>query len=182
MAEKKQTESVSLRLDKATWNKLKILASKKKSSPNALVGQILNSYLEWELTASAAGWAVMPKPFLIELLKTVDSKTIEQVITKLSSRMAKDISLYMRGKYDLDSWLSLIRARCARSGFNLTEYEDEGKHELIMQHEMGEKWSLYFKTYFQNIFHDVGVKAEFDYTDNTVVMRIEKNKTSSWHK
>jgi len=182
MVEKKQTESVSLRLDKSTWDKLKILASKQKLSPNALVSQILDSHLEWELNATAAGWVVMPKPFLIELFKIVDSKTIEQVITKLSSRMAKDISLYMRGKYDLDSWLSLIRARCARSEFNLTEYEDEGKHELIMQHDMGENWSLYFKTYFQNIFHDVGAKAEFDYTDNTVVMKIEKNKASSWHK
>ena len=51
-----------------------------------------------------------------------------------------------------------------------------------MQHDMGENWSLYFKTYFQNIFHDLGVKAEFDYTDNTLVIKIEKDKTSSWHR
>src|SRR5574340_1829336 len=166
----KQTESVSLRLDKNTWNNLKVLASKQKVSPNALVSQILDSHLDWELTATAAGWVVMPKPFLIELFKVVDSNTIEKVTTKLSSHMAKDISLYMRGKHDLNSWLSLIRARCARSEFNLTEYEDDIKHELIMQHNMGKKWSLYFKTYFQNIFHDVGAKAEFDYTDKTVGM------------
>ncbi len=178
----KQTESVSLRLDKNTWNKLKVVASKQKLSPNALVSQILDSHLEWELTAAAAGWVVMPKPFLIELFKVVDSDTIEKVTTKLSSRMAKDISLYMRGKHDLNSWLSVIRVRCTRSAFNLTEYEDETKHEMIMQHDMGENWSLYFKTYFQNILHDVGAKAEFDYTDNTLVIKIEKGKTSTWHK
>jgi len=178
----KQTESVSLRLNKNTWNKLKVLAGKQKLSPNALVSQILDSHLEWELTATAAGWVVMPKPFLIELFKVIDGNTIEKVITKLSSRMAKDISLYMRGKHDLNSWLSIIRARCARSEFNLTEYEDETKHELIIQHDMGENWSLYFKTYFQNIFHDLGVKSEFDYTDNTLVIKIEKDKTSSWHR
>ncbi|MGI0018487.1 MAG: hypothetical protein ACREA1_07245 [Nitrosotalea sp.] len=182
MAIPKQTESVSLRLDKNTWNKLKVVASKQKLSPNALVSQILDSHLEWELTAAAAGWVVMPKPFLIELFKVVDSDTIEKVTTKLSSRMAKDISLYMRGKHDLNSWLSVIRVRCARSAFNLTEYEDEAKHEMIMQHDMGENWSLYFKTYFQNILHDVGAKAEFDYTDNTLVIKIEKGKTSTWHK
>ena len=182
MVTPKQTESVSLRLDKNTWNKLKVLAGKQKLSPNALVSQILDSYLEWELTATAAGWVVMPKPFLIELFKTIDGNMIEKVITKLSSRMAKDISLYMRGKHDLNSWLSIIRARCKRSEFNLTEYEDEAKHELIIQHNMGENWSLYFKTYFQNIFHDINVKAEFDYTDNTVVIKIEKSKTSSWHR
>ena len=179
----KQTESVSLRLDKNTWNRLKVVANKQKLSPNALVSQILDSHLEWELTAAAAGWVVMPKPFLIELFKIVDGDTIEKIITKLSSRMAKDISLYMRGKHDLNSWISLIRARCIRSAFNLTEYEDETKHELIMQHDMGENGSLYFKTYFQNIFHDLGVKTEFDYTDNTLVIKIEKGKTSSsWHR
>lgn len=178
--EKKQTESVSLRLDKSTWNKLKIIAKKQEMSPNALVSQILDSYLEWELTAAAAGWVAMPKPFLIELFKVIESDTIEKTITTLSSRMAKDISLYMKGTHDLNSWLSLIRARCARSEFDLTEYEDDKKHDLIMQHNMGENWSIYFKTYFENIFHDLGVKAKFDYTDNTLVIKIDK-ANSSWH-
>lgn len=178
--EKKQTESVSLRLDKSTWNKLKIVSKKQKISPNSLVSQILDSYLEWELTAAAAGWVVMPKPFLVELFKVVEREKIEKTITKLSSRMAKDISLYMKGKHDLNSWLSLIRARCVRSEFDLTEYEDERKHELIMQHNMGENWSIYFKVYFENIFHDLGTKAKFDYTDNTLVIQIDK-ENSSWH-
>jgi hypothetical protein len=94
--------------------------------------------------------------------------------------MAKDINLSMRGKHDLTSWLSLIRARSTRSGFNLTEYEDERKHELVMQHDMGENWSIYFKTFFENVFHDLGVKTEFDLTDNTLVIKIDK-ENSSWH-
>ncbi len=49
-----------------------------------------------------------------------------------------------------------------------------------MQHNMGENWSIYFKTYFENIFHDLGVKTEFDYTDNTLVIKIDK-VNSSWH-
>jgi hypothetical protein len=114
--EKKQTESVSLRLDKSTWNKLKIFASKQKISPNALVSNILDLFLEWELTAAAAGWTVMPKPFLIELFKVIDRDKIEKTITKLSSRMAKDIDLSMRGKHDLTSWLSLIRANLLGRG------------------------------------------------------------------
>lgn len=180
MAEKKQTESVSLRLDTNTWNKIKASASKQKTSPNSLVSQILDSHVEWEMNAVAAGWAVMPKPFLIEALKLIDREKIEKTITALSTRMAKDMNLYMRGKHDLNSWLSILKARASRSGFNWTEYEDEGELEIVMQHDMGENWSLYFKTFYENVFHDLGVKTEFDYTGNTLVIKIQKETT--WRK
>ena len=182
MAEKKQTESVSLRLDTSTWNKLKTFAGKQKTSPNALVSQILDSYVEWEMNAVAAGWSVMPKPFLIELFKLIDKDKVEKTITNLSIRMAKEMNLYMRGKHNFETWLSILRARSSRSGFNWTEYEEDGKLEIVMQHDMGQNWSLYFKTFYENVFHDLGVKTEFDYTDNTLVIKIDKDKTSSWHR
>ncbi len=182
MGEKKQTESVSLRLDSNTWNKLKTFAKKQKISPNALVSQILDSHVEWELTAVSAGWAVMPKPFLVELFKLIEKDKIEKTIARLSVQMAKDMNLYMRGKHDLDSWLSILRARAQRSGCNITEYADDRTYEMVMQHDMGGNWSLYFKTFYENVFHDLGVKTQFDYTDNTLVIKIDKSTTSSWHK
>ena len=176
----RQTESVSLRLDKNTWNKLKKSANKQKMSPNALVSQILDSHIEWEMDAVAAGWATMPKLFLIELFKMIDKAEMEKIITRLSVRMAKDINLYMRGKHDLDSWLSILKARSERSGFNWTEYDDSEMLEIVMQHDMGENWSIYFKTFYENVLHDLGIKTEFDYTDNTLVMKIYKTTNSSW--
>ena len=182
MTEKKQTESVSLRLATNTWDKIKASASKQKISPNALVSHILDSHIEWEMNAVAAGWVVMPKPFLIQLIKLIDKEKIEKTVTILSTRMAKDMNLFMRGKHDLNSWLSILRARSSRSGFQWTEYEDEGELEIIMQHEMGENWSLVFKTFYENVFHDLGVKTDFDYTDNMLIIKIQKGTTSSWHR
>jgi hypothetical protein len=182
MEEKKQTESVSLRLDSNTWNRIKVFARKQKVSPNALVSQILDSHVEWEANAVAAGWAVMPKPFLIKLFKLIDKDKVEKTIAALSIRMAKEMNLYMRGRHSLDTWLSILRARAIRSGFNLTEYEDDRTHEIVMQHDMGENWSIYFKTFYENVFHDLGVKTEFDYTDNTLVIKMYKDTASSWRK
>ena len=124
----------------------------------------------------------MPKPFLIKLFKIIDKEKVEKTIESLSIRMAKDMNLYMRGKHDVESWLDLLRARSQRSGFNLTEYEDEMLYEIVMQHDMGETWSLYFKTFYENVLHDLGVKTEFDYTDNTLVIKIYKGTSASWHK
>jgi hypothetical protein len=48
------------------------VAKSENSTTNALVNKILESYIQWELDAPHAGWALMPKLFLIELIKEVD--------------------------------------------------------------------------------------------------------------
>lgn len=175
---KKQTETVSLQLDRNTWDGIKTFAKKQKVSPNALVSQILDSHVEWELNVVPAGWAIIPKPFLVELFKLIEKDKIENTIASLFTRMVKDMDHYMTGKHDLDSWLSILKARAQRSGCSLTEYEDAKTHTIVMRHDMGENWSLYFKTFYQNVFNDLGVRMKFDYTDNTLVIKMDKSITS----
>jgi hypothetical protein len=155
-------------------DKLKRIAAKKKITTNALVSQILESFLEWEMSAVEAGWIVMPKPFLIDFLKELEDKTITDIVSKQSKNIAKDIAHHMKGKHDLEEWLSIIRARSKRSGFNLTEHQRNNDLVIIMQHDMGKKWSVYFKTFYESIFHDLGVKTNFDYTDNSIIMKLHK--------
>ena len=82
------------------------------------------------LDAPHAGWALMPKLFLIELTKEVDNDKISKIMSKLSKTMSKEIDLYMKGKHNLDTWLSMIRGRCEKSGFNLKEFRQDDKIEL----------------------------------------------------
>ncbi|MDE1765670.1 MAG: hypothetical protein KGI27_05240 [Thaumarchaeota archaeon] len=173
MAEKRQTESITFRIEKSILDNLREVAKRQKITPNSLAGQILGSHLEWELSAAAAGWISMPKSFLVEFMKLVDEKEMERIISKLSKEMAKDMDLYMRGKHDVESWLSIIRARSARSGFELTEYGEGNTLELVIQHDMGKKWSRYFKTFYENVFYDLGIKADFDYTENTLAIKLD---------
>lgn len=52
-----------------TLDKIRNVAKREKTTPNGLVNNILESYIQWELNAPQAGWALMPKRFLIELIK-----------------------------------------------------------------------------------------------------------------
>ena len=171
-ANRQDTRSLTLRLSKSSVDKLKKTATKKNMTTNSLVSQIVDSFLEWELNAAEAGWVVMPKPFLIELFENLDQETVVNVISKISKRMAKDITHYMKGKHDLQEWLSIIRSRAERSGFNLTEHQQNHSLVIIMQHEMGENWSIYFQTFYENVFADLGVKSEFDYTDKSLIIKL----------
>lgn len=173
MDSKKQTESITFRIDKSVLDSLRETAKKQKITPNALTGQILASYLEWDSKAVQAGWVSMPKPFLIEIMKLVDQDGMEKVISRLSGEFAKDVDLFMRGRHDLEAWISILRTRATRSGFNIIEYRDGGKLEIVIQHDMGKKWSHYFKTFYENVFYDLGVGAEFDYTENTLGIKLD---------
>ncbi|MDE1826946.1 MAG: hypothetical protein KGH83_05080 [Thaumarchaeota archaeon] len=171
-ASRQDTQSLTLRLSKSSVDKLKKIAAKKNMTTNALVSQIVDSFLGWELNAAEAGWVVMPKPFLIELFEKLDQETVVTVISQISKRMAKDITHYMKGKHDLQGWLSIIRGRAERSGFHLTEHQQNQSLVIIMQHDMGENWSVYFETFYENVFDDLGVKSEFDHTDKSLIIKL----------
>jgi hypothetical protein len=64
--------------------------------------RVLESYIEWELDAPQARWALMPKLFLIELIREVDNDKISKIMSKLSKTMSKEMDLYMKGKHNLE--------------------------------------------------------------------------------
>jgi len=179
---RRNTETITFRLDNDTLEKIRNVATSENTSLNALVNRILESYIEWDLDAPHAGWAIMPKLFLIELIKEVDNDKISKIMSKLSKTMSKEMDLYMKGKHNLDTWLSMIRGRCERSGFNLKEFRQDDKIELVMQHDMGEKWSVYFKAFYENVFYDLGVKTSLEYTENTLVIKLEDvSRSPPWN-
>ena len=60
----RNTDTITFRLDKDTLDKIRNAAKREKTSPNGLVNNILESYIQWELNALQAGWTLMPKRFL----------------------------------------------------------------------------------------------------------------------
>jgi hypothetical protein len=58
---RRNTETITFRLDNDTLEKIRNVAKSENTSTNALVNKILESYIQWELDAPQAGWALMPK-------------------------------------------------------------------------------------------------------------------------
>ena len=42
-----------------------------------------------------------------------------------------------------------------------------------MHHDMGENWSLFFKSYYETIFFDLGSKVSAEHTENSIVIEID---------
>jgi len=171
---KRRTRSTTYRLPEDMLQDLDAVAKQEEVTQNALVKQILDSYLRWEVSAAKAGWVVMPGIVLTKIIDELDEKTIIKIASDTAKVVCKDMLLYMHGKYDFDSLILIIRDRCKRSGFHLKETTSNGKTTLVMQHNLGEKWSVFFKTYYQEMFHALGMAPTFDYTESTLLVSVER--------
>lgn len=106
------------------------------------------------------------------MIDALKEKDILDIAEKAAESSGKDAILYMYGKYNLESLLTNIRISAQRSGFSVKEYNENGGLELVIQHDMGWKWSLFFKQYYQKILHDLNQRVLFDYTDTSLVINM----------
>lgn len=178
MIQKKRTptEHASFRINTNTLDNLKKISKDQKLSLNTYVNQIFDSHVNWDINASEIGWIVMLKSASMELIKHVDNETIIKIAKDTAESGAKEIALSMRGKYGVDEWISILKERAKSSGFSIKEYNENNNTKLVMHHEMGEQWSLFFRTYYETVFFELGSKIKTEYTENTILIELDDMK------
>ena len=184
----RKTRSVTFRIDSSVIDELQTESDNREVSLNVLVNQILRRYSEWDRFESKIGMMPVPKVMLATLIdkavsiamssgiKDIDSYRDD--IIKQAARIAfdlmKDSVLYMKKQYNLWVVLSVLEEYMKVSGIN-SDHKIEGsrKHVFVIQHELGENWSLFTKELLSLIFENLAsVKAEISVTPNTTVAEV----------
>lgn len=163
---------MTFRLESASLDKLKAKASQDRISLNTLVNQIIVGYAEWDITAIDAGWMVMPKNVMKKMIAKLSEKEIEQIAKETFGEM-KGVALFMTNKSDLDAFFSVVRTRSKKSGFQIKELTDSNKTTFIIQHDLGMKWSLFTRAFYEEIIHSLEKKVTFEITENTIAINVE---------
>ena len=86
----------------------------------------------------------------------------------------KDAVLFMKRQYNLWTVLSVLQEYMKVSGIN-SDHRIEGgrKHVFVIQHELGENWSLFTKELLKLIFENLAkVKAEVNVTPNMTMAEV----------
>lgn len=169
-----KTESITLRLDKQLMDKLRTQSKNDGTSLNSLVNQLLSHSLDWDIVSAKTGWFPLPKYSFISILDKLDEKTITEIGEQVGKVLSKDMLLKMRGYYNLAGWISVLKSRARAAGFGLTEIEDGDHVSFIMQHDMGMKSSLWFKSVYTGVFCDLDPSSTHEYTENTLVYKVRK--------
>jgi hypothetical protein len=111
-------------------------------------------------------------------IKEQDIEPLRDQIIKQAAEVAfnlmKDAVLFMKKQYNLWVVLAVLQDYMKVSGINSDHrIEDGGKHVFVIQHELGENWSLFTKELMELIFENLAkVRAEITITANMTVAEV----------
>ena len=159
-------KNISLRLSSVNLDKLKEEAKNEGISLNTLVNQIFIDYLQWDRTATKAGWVVVLSDVIKKLMNELDDKTLYKIAV-LTADSHNDIRLLMTGNDTIDGFFSILRNRLRKSGIAYVESHEKGMIKFVIHHNMGKKWSFFYKTQHERMLKNLGQTATLDFTANT---------------
>ena len=168
-SQKKNSESITFRLESRILNKLREEALQKDISINTLVSQTLRQHTDWQSNASRAGFVVTRKSFLHQIMEMIPEEDISSISKNVALRETKDFVLLLRNEYNIDSFLSVLESWIRASGYPFRHENTDNVHSYVIRHDMGKKMSLCLAELYRNVFEEFDLSTvHFDLTDNTL--------------
>ncbi len=145
----------SFRLNAGVVKKLRFQAEHEGMTINSSVNHILLKYVQWDMFEPYSGLVPLAKPVVAELF---GKRSIEEIV-EIAARVGKNAVLgaatTIKGKVDLNSFLSFLEAEMNHYGIHIRHNIEGNTHIYTLKHELGENWSIYFKTVLDSIFNEV---------------------------
>ena len=164
----KPTEVLSVRIQHMLVEELRSEAESSNISLNVLVNHIFMRYTAWERDACRIGFVPITKDLFANLLEKLEESQVEQVAME-SAKHIIDVIIYMRKRFDLQTFLQWIDEMCRASGFAKKRVTMDTLYTYIVQHDLGMNYSIYLKTVLQSLFNNLQKKIEPNITAQSVV-------------
>ncbi|HZA42968.1 MAG TPA: hypothetical protein VE504_04320 [Nitrososphaeraceae archaeon] len=173
---KSATEGITFRLPSDNLEQLNKEAETRQISVNTLVNQIINEHLDWHLYAAQAKLYYVPKPFISRVLERFTEQQLADLAEASANKDFVDIGLLLRGEFTISSFLSILENWSRISDIPYRTEENEATQKIIIEHNMGPKYSYLFKEIYRRLLENAfETKTQFDITDNTIVLTINKD-------
>jgi hypothetical protein len=107
-------------------------------------------------------------------LENVTEEQIAQIARFIGSEESKDFVVHLRHDYSLTSAMDVIKTWIKISGYSYKDELKHGAYSLVIQHDMGKKWSIYLSEIYKSVFEEFGqMGARITTTHNTVHVRYD---------
>ena len=184
-----RTRSITFRLDPNVDN-LQREADQKEISLNVLVNQVLRRYVKWDTFEPKIGMMPVPKIILSTCFNKailaanesgmnrdeIESHRDEMIksAAEISFSLIKDSALLMKRTYNLWTVLEILQEYMKVSDMKSDHRIEAGNnHVFIIQHELGENWSLFTRVLLNLIFENLAsVRPDVNTTPNTIIAKV----------
>ena len=151
-SKKETTRSITFRFPTKLVEGLDSEAEQKNVSLNVLIRQILEKYMSWERFGDKIGMIPVPKKILMKLGEDMTGKDVDKIIKVLIPTI-QDSVMFMKGDFDLPRCIETLEDYMKASGMKSDHRIEGGKHNFIIQHGLGIKWSLFTEQLLKEIFY-----------------------------
>lgn len=158
---KDQSENLTVRINCEQMDKLREIARENETSLNSLIQKIFTQYLNWNERACKAGIIPINSYILEELFARMDDEEILKISDSFYRNEVRGFLLFMNNKFDVESALNSFEAWLNASAQEYTHCIEGCKHNFVVKHNMGKKWSLFCKNTLNSLFNELGCKDIF---------------------
>ena len=170
-----RSESITFRIGKPILDELRQEAEHKLKSVNTLVNQIVKLYVSWRKLAKQSGIGYFDKVLVSDMMNLLSNEQIVHLAEQHCKRRLKDIVYMLENQTSLPSSFDSTINWLEASGFCYKHNVNKEFKTLVIQFDMGRKWSLFFYTYIQlALEHYKITDSQCEMTDNIVVIKIKK--------
>ena len=142
------------------------------------MNQIIKNYFEWHIFEPKVGFVPILKPVVEELFTTMSEEQVSKIASNTGKQEFENSIYFMKGKLDLDSFLSWFEARMKNSSIEISHMFDDntGVHTYVVKHDICENWSLYLKQIIEHIFNEVlNRKVEVSTSYTTLTFKFKQD-------
>jgi predicted DNA binding CopG/RHH family protein len=146
-----------LRIPSNLLESLKDEAAKDDVSVNSLIITVLRKYTSWGRFQERLGFMPLHKSMILTMLDKLTSEEIEEIGRMQKDQTIRDFLLFESG-YNLKSFMKWIELRCKVLGFELVVKQETNPTPsvfVMIHHNMGENWSLYYKGMFSAVLQEL---------------------------
>ena len=172
MKEKKLT-NISARIDVDVKNILEMESELNQTSFNALLNKILRRHVQWDRFTQEIGMIYVNKSAFRNILSKMDDADIKLIASSTCRSSLRDAVIFLKKEMNLQSVVETLDLWFSASGITYRHMPSDKGEKYIIQHDMGEKYSLYLQTAVSALFSEIGhVLTNVNSSDNNLIFEV----------
>ncbi len=154
------TTNTAIRIPSDIYKKISTQADQENKTVSSIINEVLRKYVTWDQFVSDIGFVFLQKPFVRSIFEQVSDEDIIRAAKTSCYTGMRDAISFIHGRNDVDAIMDVIKLWLSASKFTNTIINSENSVEIRIQHNLGQKCSLYMGALLTKLFADLNMKPE----------------------